>query len=280
VTLPATRSVVVLAFALGNTVVVPSAPAGLAASGGSTQVSLSWTASSGATSYNVYRGTTAGGESATAIATGVTGTSYTNTGLTNGTTYYYTVKAVNTAGTSGASNEAKATANAPTAFNVNGIYTQGTATANGGFDGGGSALDAAQVGTGVTWNGQSFTWGPANAANCWSKATLNYSHTGSTLYVIGAGVQGNQTSQTFTVLYTDGSTSSFSQNISDWFTPQNYAGESKVITMADRLNSNGSVDSRTFYVYGYSFPLTSGKTIRSVILPSNRNVVILGVGVH
>jgi len=88
---------------------VPSAPTGLAATAGNTQVALSWTASSGATSYNVYRGTTAGGESATAVATGVTGTTYTNTGLINGTAYYYKVKAVNSAGTSGYSNEASAT---------------------------------------------------------------------------------------------------------------------------------------------------------------------------
>jgi len=87
----------------------PSAPTNLAATAGNTQISLTWTSSSGATSYNVYRGTAAGGESATAIATGLTGTTYTNTGLTNGTAYYYTVKAVNTSGTSAASNEAHAT---------------------------------------------------------------------------------------------------------------------------------------------------------------------------
>jgi fibronectin type 3 domain-containing protein len=87
----------------------PSTPSGLSASAGNAQVSLSWTGSSGATSYNVYRGTTAGGEGATPIATGLTGTSYTNTGLTNGTTYYYKVAAVNSAGTSGMSNEASAT---------------------------------------------------------------------------------------------------------------------------------------------------------------------------
>jgi len=86
----------------------PPAPAGLKATAGNAQVSLSWTASSGATSYNVYRGTSAGGESPTPIATGVTATSYTNTGLTNGTTYYYKVAAVNAAGTSGLSAEASA----------------------------------------------------------------------------------------------------------------------------------------------------------------------------
>ena len=68
------------------------------------------------TSYNVYRGISAGGEGSTAVGT-VNGTtlSFTDTGLTNGTTYYYTVKAVNSAGTSSASNEANATPTAVTA---------------------------------------------------------------------------------------------------------------------------------------------------------------------
>jgi hypothetical protein len=86
----------------------PVAPTGLTATAGSGQVALSWTASSGAASYNVYRGTAAGAESATPIATGITATAYTNTGLTNGTTYYYKVAAVNPAGTSPMSNEASA----------------------------------------------------------------------------------------------------------------------------------------------------------------------------
>jgi len=88
---------------------IAAAPTGLTATGGSAQIGLSWTASSGATSYNVYRGTTAGGESATAIATGITGTIYTDTGLANSTAYFYTVKAVNASGSSAASNEATAT---------------------------------------------------------------------------------------------------------------------------------------------------------------------------
>ena len=87
----------------------PPAPTGLTATSGNATVSLTWSPSSGATSYNAYRGTTAGGDSSTAIATGLTGTSYTNTGLTNGTTYYYKVAAVNSTGTSGQSNEASAT---------------------------------------------------------------------------------------------------------------------------------------------------------------------------
>jgi len=88
---------------------IPSAPAGLTATAGSASVSLSWTASTGATSYNVYRGTAAGGENTTPIASGITATSYSDTSVTNGTKYFYKVAAVNTAGTSTLSAEASAT---------------------------------------------------------------------------------------------------------------------------------------------------------------------------
>ncbi|MGO9230350.1 MAG: SBBP repeat-containing protein, partial [Bryobacteraceae bacterium] len=87
----------------------PAAPTGLTAAAGSGSVALSWTAPSGATSYSVYRGTSAGGESTTAIATGITATAYSDTGLTNGTTYYYKVAAVNSGGTSALSAETSAT---------------------------------------------------------------------------------------------------------------------------------------------------------------------------
>ena len=106
-----------------GTVSTPAAPTGLGAAAGNTQAVISWTASSGATSYNVYRGTTAGGESTTAIATGVSTASYTNTGLTNGTTYYYKVAAVNTAGTSGMSNEASCVPTVPPAGSLSGTVT-------------------------------------------------------------------------------------------------------------------------------------------------------------
>ena len=77
----------------------PTAPTGLKASSGSLMVTLTWTASPSATSYTIKRGTKATG-TFTAVATGVTGTSFTVTGLTNGSTYYFKVAAVNGAGTS------------------------------------------------------------------------------------------------------------------------------------------------------------------------------------
>jgi hypothetical protein len=88
---------------------VPPAPTGLTATAGSGQVTLNWTATAGATSYDVYRGTSAGGESATALATNVGAVTYNDTNVTSGMSYYYTVTAVNTSGQSSASNEAHAT---------------------------------------------------------------------------------------------------------------------------------------------------------------------------
>jgi subtilase family serine protease len=88
---------------------VPTAPSSLTATAGNGQVSLSWQGSTGASSYNVYQGTTAGGESSTPVQTDVVGTSVIITGLSNGTTYYFKVAGVNTAGTGAFSNEASAT---------------------------------------------------------------------------------------------------------------------------------------------------------------------------
>lgn len=86
----------------------PAAPTALTATAGNAQVSLAWTASAGATSYNVKRALTAAGPFTT-VASNVTATSYINTSLTNGTTYYYVVSAVNAAGQSANSTVASAT---------------------------------------------------------------------------------------------------------------------------------------------------------------------------
>jgi parallel beta helix pectate lyase-like protein/fibronectin type III domain protein len=86
----------------------PAAPAGLSASPGDQQVSLTWNSVSGATSYNVKRSTVSGGPYTT-IATNVTTTSFTNTGLTNGTTFFFVVSAVNAAGESPNSGQVSAT---------------------------------------------------------------------------------------------------------------------------------------------------------------------------
>jgi titin len=78
----------------------PTAPPTLTATAGGGSVSLSWTAptnpgSKPISGYKIYRGTTANGEDPTAVATVGNVLSYSDPGLTIGTTYYYRVSAVN-----------------------------------------------------------------------------------------------------------------------------------------------------------------------------------------
>ena len=82
----------------------PTAPTGVMATPGNGSVTLSWTAPSTATGYYVKRATTSGGPYTTVAA--ITGSSYLDAGLTNGTTYYYVVSAANTYGEGANSTEA------------------------------------------------------------------------------------------------------------------------------------------------------------------------------
>ena len=84
-------------------VAIPAPPTGVNAADGSStaNVAVTWTASSGATSYSVWRGTSSSSGSAASIASGLTSTSHNDTSATPGVRYYYWVKATNAAGTSG-----------------------------------------------------------------------------------------------------------------------------------------------------------------------------------
>lgn len=90
-----------------------TAPTNLVATPGDSQVALTWSAVSAATGYNVKRSTTSGAE--TTISSPTTN-AFTDTGLTNGTKYFYVVSAVSGATESANSSEANAT---PAAAAVN-----------------------------------------------------------------------------------------------------------------------------------------------------------------
>src|SRR5258708_18373983 len=77
----------------------PPPPTGLTATAGNAQVSLAWNASSGAASYNLYRSVN-GGAYTLLNTSPITTTSYTDSGLTNGTPYCYEATAVNSSGES------------------------------------------------------------------------------------------------------------------------------------------------------------------------------------
>jgi autotransporter-associated beta strand protein len=76
---------------------VPAAPASLNVTGSNAAVALSWSATSGATGYNVKRSTISG-SNYTIIVPNTAATSYSDTGVANWTTYYYVVSALNAGG--------------------------------------------------------------------------------------------------------------------------------------------------------------------------------------
>lgn len=124
---------------------VAPAPTGLTASAGNAQVTLSWTGSTGATAYAIYQGTSAGGEATTPVQTGVTGTTATISGLTNGTTYYFKVAALSGTATGGVSAEASAQPTAPSSGGGGGGSSGGSGgsggSSGGGSSGGGGAIN-------------------------------------------------------------------------------------------------------------------------------------------
>ena len=156
--------------------------------------------------------------------------------------------------------------------------TDGTPFTGGGLDGGCCSYSANLLGAAQTFNGTPFNLGPANAADAVDNATIALpAGQFSSLQMLAAGVNGNQLSQTFTVTYTDNTTQTFTQSVSDWAHPQNFAGESIAVTMAHRDLSNGTTQVRTVNLFAYSFGINNGKTVKSITLPTNRNVVVLAI---
>ncbi|MBV8342271.1 MAG: chitobiase/beta-hexosaminidase C-terminal domain-containing protein, partial [Gammaproteobacteria bacterium] len=162
--------------------------------------------------------------------------------------------------------------------NVDGIVNNGSAVPGTGMDGYRDAYSATLLGTSLSWNGNTYRFGAAGTADAVSNATIPLpSGSFSTLSLLGTAVDGIEPNQIFTVNYSDGTSVSFTQSLSDWFTPQNYPGESKVLTMPYRISPSGTLDNRTFHLYGYAFGLDSTKTPVSLTLPKTRDVVVLAL---
>ena len=266
-------------------------PSGLSAASGSNGfVNLTWNTTAGATAYNLKRSARATGYFAT-IAT-LSGTNgYTDNGLTNGLTYYYKVAAVGTGGPSSDSAAVSATPAGPALipgttpvnlasfYNRAGIYNDGR-TFSGGLDGSGSALSANLLGTALVWNNLLFSFGPANAldaVSCAGQTIPLPSGPFNTLQMLATAVNGSQGAQTFTITYTDNSTATFTQSFSDWANQQSYAGETKVMTMSYRDLGNGGAQTLNVSVDGYLFTLDQTKSVKSVTVPSNSNLILLGL---
>jgi xyloglucan-specific exo-beta-1,4-glucanase len=95
-------------------ITLPTAPTGVTATLGAGQVTVTWVAVAGATSYNVYRSTTQGTQG-TLLGSSMT-TNYVDSTVVNGTSYYYEVSASNSAGEGTRSAQAAATQSSDTTW--------------------------------------------------------------------------------------------------------------------------------------------------------------------
>jgi hypothetical protein len=163
-------------------------------------------------------------------------------------------------------------------FNLNGIYTDGSKYSTGGLDGSGNSYSSKLLAKLRILDLVECKFGPANqpdavASNGQSIPLPQGTFTG--LLLMATGVQGAQSSQTFTINYTDGTSAQFTQSLSDWSAPQNFPGESEAVAMSYRNTAAGTKNAGTFNLYAYGFPIDSSKTAQSITLPDNPNVVVL-----
>jgi len=169
-------------------------------------------------------------------------------------------------------------------YNDSGIYDPGTSYSSGGFDHDGYSYSSSTLSGSVVFGGMTFNLGPVGAPDAVYGTGSNpitlpagqYSN----LYMLGAMVNNidppNDT-QTFTVTYTDGSTSTLNQNMSDWFNADGWPGEAVVNCAEKRNYQDGSQQSDSVCVYGYDLVLDPTKVVSTVTLPNNSNIVMLSM---
>jgi uncharacterized protein (TIGR03437 family) len=92
-----------------------------------------------------------------------------------------------------------------------------------------------------------------------------------------AAARGNQQAQKFQINYAGNTSTTFTQSVSDWNTPQSYPGETSAASLAYTLVDSGAKVNRTAYLYNYSFNLDNCKNVSSLTLPANGNLETLAV---
>jgi len=222
-----------------------------------------------------------------ASTTGLSTLTLTTTGATTPGT-----ATVNIAGTSGSLSHAVTTSLSVTpvltgtvpvdlspAFNVTGIYNDGSAFAPAAsLDEGGYSLSEHLLGSEQVGDGVVFKLGPPNVPNAVTGKTVVLPPGKFTsLKILAEAIDGDQELQTFSVNYADDTSSSFAQSLSDWSAPGSFKGESVAVEMPYRLAGDKSTDASSFYAHAYSFDLDKDKAVRSVTLPSNRQVLVLAI---
>jgi hypothetical protein len=283
---------------------VSLAPFQIAVTPATSAITLSWTPPTQNTNgttitdlagYHVYYGTKPSNLT-TMIAVDAPSTTSRLIGNLTAGTWYFAVAAVNSekiesalsailaldvvpaGGAGGGGAPTPVSVDLASSANVDAVANAGARAIDGGLDAKGDAYAASALGASLNWSGAEFTLPAAGSVGAVSSTTIALPEGNfASLQFLATATNGNQAKQSFVVAYTDGSTSTIEQSLSDWHTPQNFAGEAVARTMSERINGSGAADARGFNLYGYGFAIDATKTVKSLTLPKNRDVVVLAV---
>jgi hypothetical protein len=165
-------------------------------------------------------------------------------------------------------------------FNTTGIYTPGTTFyKKAGLDKRGNAFAANLLGTSITAGGSTFTVRPGEMTNVVSMTGQTVklpAGSFSGLAFLGAAVNGSQTG-TFIIRYSDGSSESITQTMSDWSASATASGETLAKSMDSYVRHNGETVYRTTNVYAYRLALSPGKQAVSITLPNDSDMKLLAM---
>jgi chitobiase/beta-hexosaminidase-like protein len=165
--------------------------------------------------------------------------------------------------------------------NIVGSFPDGVVVKSGGLDRAGLAYSGNQMGSSITLSGIKFMLGSAGRLN-----TISTSHATviplpvghfSKVQLLATAVHKDLSGIAFTVTYTDGTASRFTQNMSPWTVSKRHSGELVAYTGSYCDTSTGGRVNQNVYLYRYSFALNSAKTVQSITLPANSEVAIAAI---
>jgi hypothetical protein len=184
--------------------------------------------------------------------------------------------------------------NAAPAFNAVAITMNSATNVPGAAGiGAGYSLSANALGSTLNWNGQTFEFGPASASNSYSNV-ISGSGNGPILLPQGhytsvqilASASYGPVAHTWYVQYTNGTTDSFTVNVSDWMGGYDgtggttAAGESIALTMTSyNADENNGNTAGTVYLYGYVLPTNPSLVVQDIEPYNDSKVKVLAIDV-
>ncbi len=151
------------------------------------------------------------------------------------------------------------------------------AFSGGGLDGSGDALNVA---ANISWQGSLIPLGPPNTNDVVSAQGQTIALPAdaySSLTVLAEAVQGDQLNQPFTVTYSNGAQQTFQQSLSNWLSLPHYAYEQRAVQMNYYMTAAGTRSAGPDYRSAFVLPRNSQLPVKSITLPQDSNVEVLGM---